>query len=423
MQRKGDECMKKSYQCQLDFFLDVLQKLRLPARQLHSGQSIEDVDGGLRRLLGIETDYEAILQSAGHWMRERTIYRITDQFMCRYISFVLPEFVPKTLLVIGPYLTNDPSETWIMEQNEQLGIPAERLATQKEYYASLPVYNDPSIIMALLSTLGETLWGGADAFDMVDESYMQSVCVSANAQDDGEAGVQAEVLAKMQQLEERYQYENQMMEIVAKGMISRAEIITSNISGFNYQPRSADPLRNMKNYCIICNTILRKAAESGGVHPYYLDITSSQYARSIETVASMEKASQLIGSMVRGYCRLVRTHKSQHYSSVVQKAMTYIEANLSENLSLQMLASLIGVNSTYLSALFHQEVGVTLSAYIKNQRMKTALHLLQTTHLQIQTVAQISGFSDPNYFCKQFKRMYGETPQQYRKAHMATAAH
>ena len=34
---------------------------------------------------------------------------------------------------------------------------------------------------------------------------------------------------------------------------------------------------------------------------------------------------------------------------------------------------------------------------------------------EVQTVAQLSGFSDPNYFSKQFKRYYGVTPLQYRK--------
>lgn len=45
--------------------------------------------------------------------------------------------------------------------------------------------------------------------------------------------------------------------------------------------------------------------------------------------------------------------------------------------------------------------------------MKAALQLL-TTRLQIQTVAQLCGFNDPNYFSKQFKRFFGITPQQYQ---------
>ena len=48
-------------------------------------------------------------------------------------------------------------------------------------------------------------------------------------------------------------------------------------------------------------------------------------------------------------------------------------------------------------------------------RMKNALHLLKTTRLQIQNIAQLCGIADPNYFTKLFKRFYGLTPTQFRK--------
>jgi len=46
--------------------------------------------------------------------------------------------------------------------------------------------------------------------------------------------------------------------------------------------------------------------------------------------------------------------------------------------------------------------------------MKVALQLLGSTRLQVQNIAQLSGFADPNYFSRQFKRYYGVTPLQYR---------
>ncbi|MBQ2977339.1 MAG: helix-turn-helix transcriptional regulator [Clostridia bacterium] len=52
---------------------------------------------------------------------------------------------------------------------------------------------------------------------------------------------------------------------------------------------------------------------------------------------------------------------------------------------------------------------------INEMRMKNALHLLKTTRLQIQNIAQLCGIADPNYFTKLFKRFYGLTPAQFRK--------
>lgn len=189
----------------------------------------------------------------------------------------------------------------------------------------------------------------------------------------------------------------------------------SSVSQLNYQKRLADPLRNIKNYCIICNTLLRKAAERGGVHPLHLDRVSGHFARQIETTPTLDKSNHLIGDMIRAYCRLVRTHAGGHYSAVVQKTLTYIDANLSKELSLSGLAELMQITPGYLSSLFHRETGQTLAAHINAQRMKIALQLLGSTRLQVQNIAQLSGFSDPNYFSKQFKRHYGLTPLQYRR--------
>ena len=216
-------------------------------------------------------------------------------------------------------------------------------------------------------------------------------------------------------MEERYAYENELMDIVAKGLTHRAEVMMSSVSQLNYQQRLPDPLRNMKNYCIICNTLLRKAAQQGGVHPIHLDRMSSQYARTIETAPSLEQCSALIGDMIRAYCRLVRVQTGQNVSPPVQKVLTYIDANLSGNLSLSTLAGLLGVTPGYLSALFHRETGHTLAQHITEHRMKAALQLLTTTRLQVQTIAQLCGFADTNYFGKTFRRFYGVTPLQYRR--------
>ena len=162
------------------------------------------------------------------------------------------------------------------------------------------------------------------------------------------------------------------------------------------------------------NTLLRKAAEQGGVHPVHLDKASSDHAAQIEQLPSMEALPNLMTEIFRNYCRLVRTHAMQTYSPPVQKALVYIDANLSENISLRTLADTLNVSPGYLSTLFHKETGQKLTDYINQRRILHAKHLLKTTRLQIQTVAQHCGIMDVHYFSKVFKRHTGQTPKQYR---------
>lgn len=404
-----------SYQTELNFTIRALERMRLQVTLVRPGVSLKQLDYGLRAILGLDLlNYEKLVSESLFWVKQGKIYKLMDQFLCNYIFFLLPDSSHLTTVVIGPYLTQDPSREQLLETAEQLNIPMHLVSRQSELYASMPIFSDPSPIFSLVATLGESIWGSADSYEIEDinDTHHVSLPVSPGESPYTE---ETDILMQMEQMEHRYAYENQLMEIVSKGMTQQAEIVMSHISQLNFQQRLADPLRNLKNYCIICNTLMRKAAEQGGVHPWHLDKISGQFARTIENSLTLDAAYSLISEMLRTYTRLVRTHANRRYSPLIHKTLAYIEANLSGDLSLPILAHIQQVTPAYLSAIFHKETGHTLIDQINEMRMKNALHLLKTTRLQIQNIAQLCGIADPNYFTKLFKRFYGITPAQFRK--------
>ena len=218
----------------------------------------------------------------------------------------------------------------------------------------------------------------------------------------------------MKAMEERYRFENELIRAVTLGQIHKEKLMIGVFSNELFEKRVADPLRNAKNYCIIMNTLLRKAAEEGGVHPLYIDRVSSEYAQRIEQCPATSAVGELMREMFRAYCRLVRKHSLKNLSGLVQKTVLLIDSDLAADLSLRSLAANQGVSAGYLSSLFKRETGKTVSEYIREKRMKHAAHLLSTTRLQIQTVAMHCGIMDVQYFSKQFKREVGMSPKEYR---------
>ena len=162
------------------------------------------------------------------------------------------------------------------------------------------------------------------------------------------------------------------------------------------------------------NTLLRKAAEHGGVHPFYIDKLSSSFAAKIERMTYISENNELMREMFRDYCRLVRKHSTGRFSLLVQKTIIAIESELSSPLSLTYLSNMQNVSAGYLSAIFKKETGKTLSGFIIEKRIDYAKHLLETTALQIQSVALHSGILDVQYFSKLFKKHTGMTPKDYR---------
>lgn len=403
------------YRAELEFMQKVLGKLRVQVRSLRLSEAPDHlIDFGLRTFLQKEDDYDRTFGEIISHSKENTIYRLTDRFMCKYTLLRFPDLPQPEALMIGPYMTFGISREQLLETAERFRIPAWCIHHLEEYYANVPCISDESPLFTMVNVFCERLWGSSGAFEIVD----------INQNSDGTAAIFPEkregedpeaIMLRMKMLESRYAYENELMDMVAQGLSHRAELMLTSFSGLTIELRTADPVRNIKNYSIICNTIMRKAAEQGGVHPVYLDSASAEFARKIEMLSDQNAGQELMIEMVHAYCRLVRKHSTQRYSPIVQKAVAYIEADLAGDLSLRALAAAQNVNASYLSALFRKETGKTVTEYVNEKRMESAARLLRTTRLQVQTIAQHCGMSDVNYFSKIFKKHHGMTPKQFRE--------
>ncbi|MGP4082563.1 response regulator transcription factor [Pseudalkalibacillus sp. R45] len=92
----------------------------------------------------------------------------------------------------------------------------------------------------------------------------------------------------------------------------------------------------------------------------------------------------------------------------------YIENNLYLDLNLDTLSSLVHLSGQYLSRLFKQETGYTITQYITICRLEKAKKCLYSRE-NIMEVSEKCGFSDPNYFARVFKKYEGVTPTQYQQ--------
>jgi YesN/AraC family two-component response regulator len=269
--------------------------------------------------------------------------------------------------------------------------------------------------MSLFNAFGEILWGSTDNFTYktINMTYHNQSFPKVVKNLDSKT---EDALLAMQMLERRYDGERKMIQAVSQGMTHQAEQILLKSSAIMLEMRVNDPVRNIKNYSIIVNTLLRKAAEQGGVHPLYIDGVSSDFAKRIERICSVEEGINMHHEMIDKYCNLVKTHSMKKYSPLVQKVITLVDFDITADLSLSRQAETLNVNASYLSTLFKKETGITLTEYVAKKRIKQAAFLLTSTNLQIQTVAQNCGIYDVNYFTKLFKKHTGQTPKEYRES-------
>ncbi|MFZ2876873.1 MAG: AraC family transcriptional regulator, partial [Enterococcus aquimarinus] len=174
-------------------------------------------------------------------------------------------------------------------------------------------------------------------------------------------------------------------------------------------------LRSTKNIALVLNTTCRIAAEEGGVHPFYLHQISEKYALLIERIHSLTDLYLLMKNMAIEYTQLVNTYSVREFSPIIGRSIQYIQLHLGTPFSLKQIAENSSMNPSYLSRLFKEETGISLTEYINQQRIRAAKNYLQLDTTTITEVAFMVGYNDVNYFIKRFKKIVGLTPTQYRK--------
>ncbi|MDL2233652.1 AraC family transcriptional regulator, partial [Ruminococcaceae bacterium OttesenSCG-928-L11] len=111
--------------------------------------------------------------------------------------------------------------------------------------------------------------------------------------------------------------------------------------------------------------------------------------------------------------RITSLSQSESGSQYVRKAYLFIEENYERDFSISDIAEYLSINVKYLSRLFKQESGQTMTQYISKLRLEKAVKLLEQSELTVQAVGTQVGFGDVRGFIRLFKKAYGETPNEY----------
>lgn len=108
--------------------------------------------------------------------------------------------------------------------------------------------------------------------------------------------------------------------------------------------------------------------------------------------------------------------KIQINQESVSKARSYIEQNITIDISIEQLASYLNISTRQLQRLFKEEINLTPKQFITILRLERASTLLINGDLSVSEIAYETGFSDPAYFTNVFKRYFGVPPSLYGKA-------
>ncbi len=104
----------------------------------------------------------------------------------------------------------------------------------------------------------------------------------------------------------------------------------------------------------------------------------------------------------------------------VKQVLDFICTNYASKITVTEIASVIGLNRSYLSSIFKETTQLSIQEYIVHYRISKAKELLDKKELSIGDISRSVGYTDPLLFSKIFKKVNGVSPLNYRKQQQKT---
>lgn len=181
----------------------------------------------------------------------------------------------------------------------------------------------------------------------------------------------------------------------------------------NYYDDTADIQLKVLEFVIWAE---REAFLNGGIEEYGFTYRKD-YLTAVMECGDYTELRKWYLTKLAEVCHRIATRKEEQSESVISKAKNYINQNFSKELSLDEVSQTVNISPYYFSKLFKEEAGENFIEYLTRVRIGHAKELLKNPSLSIKEICIMSGYCDPNYFSRIFKKQEDVTPSEYREKH------
>ena len=210
-----------------------------------------------------------------------------------------------------------------------------------------------------------------------------------------------------------YEKEKELITKVKLGNIADAKGILNDLLGYVFFSEGNN-LDAIKTRAVELSSLLSRAAIEGGAATDRILKMNNYFLRTIQQINNLEDLCYRLQEVVIEFTEAMFHQIPSKNSEVIKNAIKYITKNFSRQITLEEVASVVHLSSSYFSTLFKECTGSTFKEYLNMIRVEESKRLLSNTDYSIIDIAIATGFESQSYFTKIFKRYTGYTPKQFR---------
>ncbi|MEE0776773.1 MAG: PocR ligand-binding domain-containing protein [Bacillota bacterium] len=208
--------------------------------------------------------------------------------------------------------------------------------------------------------------------------------------------------------------ERELMAKVRSGEKDSAEKLLDNLL-ISIMNHNTGDIGDVKARIIELLVMISRAAVDGGMDSKEIRSLNSRFYEELYAKGTTEEICYWTKNVVGIFSEEVKKSKGSDNLQAVYAAGEYIQEHFREKMSINSIAEVVHLSPSYLSHIFSQTFGYTITDYITYIRLENAKSILGKSGTSISEAALDSGFEDISYFSRVFKKVEGISPREYKK--------
>ncbi|CAN7567923.1 AraC family transcriptional regulator [Aminobacter sp. LjRoot7] len=144
------------------------------------------------------------------------------------------------------------------------------------------------------------------------------------------------------------------------------------------------------------------------------------FEQALATLAHRSQTTDALSSAIVGQLVALlvaeRGEQEEDSGERIQRLMRALRADIARNWQIEDMADISSLSASQLHRQFRQKTGTTPMDWMRHERMNLAKRLLTSSDAKISAVALSSGYADPYHFSRDFRRISGQSPSEFRRA-------
>ena len=321
---------------------------------------------------------------------------------------------PSHSLPVGPLTMQEAIEK--LEKEQHISFDKKLAAPLHAYLSCIPVMHDACFLALAVGAVNSVRGEEADESELEDK--LNALLARKLNETVGKETLRAKEEAALEGDSPSSNHaasEQLILYYITNGMPEQLKSYWTRVSMPSATPESPEAIREVKNMMIASIGIVTSAVLSTELSPEEVLSLRDIYIRQTEECTTISQLFHIRYSITMEFAQRIKELQCRHTGNpTIDRAVAYIQQNLSEKIGLDDLAKLTKTSRAYLSRKFKEEVGMGISQYINRQKIIEAKRFLRFTDKSLAEISGYFDFSSQSYFQKLFKEQTGMTPSEYR---------